>query len=69
MPTTFTTSSSRFEDLDDMLSAAAEELAEALGLEDLAARWADPDRERIAVTVHGFEEDELDELPEGWRVG
>lgn len=69
MPTTFTTLADRFEDHDDMLSAAAAELAEALGLEGLAARWADPDRERIAVTVHGFDEDELDELPEGWRVG
>jgi hypothetical protein len=68
MPTTFTTIADRFDDHDDMLAAAAEELAEALGLEGLVARWADADRERIAVTVH-VDEDELDELPEGWRVG
>lgn len=46
----------QYEDYDDSLQAAADEVAERLGLQgwDLDARWADDDRDSILLTVPDY---------------
>lgn len=61
-------SSASLEEEDDILAAAAAEVQEALGLEGVAASWADPERETIVVSLSGeWTPGELAELPSGWR--
>lgn len=53
MTKTVEVTASKYADHDDCLSAAAEDYAVSHGLKgwDLSPRWADSDRERIALTV------------------
>ena len=52
---TYTLPARRFEDFDDCLAAACEEIAKKLDVElwQTNARWDDEMRDAVVVTVHG----------------
>jgi hypothetical protein len=53
--TTYTLPARKFEDFDDCLAAACEEIAKKLDVElwQTNARWDDEMRDAVVVTVHG----------------
>jgi hypothetical protein len=55
---TITVSAKPYEDYDDCLSAAAEDISEELGLAgyDLDPRWVDNDRDSIRLTIPDWAE-------------